>query len=134
MVLEFDVVARSHDTSHRQAKQFKRVVYIAFSEYSADLKLVDDGSSDNSENSHDEDDAEMASRADRTQDRSRPDVKVCQYYLHEIQSLMTASLSRWSPLMLVSTRKIRAIRTIMMEIIFLLVSILLVVLTRGWSS
>ena len=84
MVLEFDIVARSHDTSHRQAKQFKRVVYIAFSEYSTDVKLVDDGSSDDSESSHNDDDAEMASGADRDRDRSRPDVKVCRYHLHEI--------------------------------------------------
>ena len=65
-------VTRLHETSHRQAKQFKRVVYIAFSEYSVDLKLVDDGSSV-SEISQDSD-TDM--RSETAREDSRPNATV----------------------------------------------------------
>ena len=65
-------VTRSHETSHRQAKQFKRVVYVTFSEYSVDLKLVNDGSSV-SEISQDSD---MDMRLETAQEDSCPDPMV----------------------------------------------------------
>jgi hypothetical protein len=35
-------VTRLLETSHRQAKQFKKAIYITFSEYSIGLKLIDE--------------------------------------------------------------------------------------------
>ena len=65
-------VTRSHETSHRQAKQFKRVVYITFSEYSVDLKLVDDGSSVSEISQNCDTDI----RSEMAWEDSRPNVKV----------------------------------------------------------
>jgi|SRR5882762_1344516 len=74
---EFNI--RSLEISHRHAKQFKRIIYIAFSCDSDDLEILGDKSRDTNASSGDSEndsakDADMASEQDR--EDSNPDIKV----------------------------------------------------------